>query len=410
MSNKHSQELAAAWDSKEVTGTDFAVQIGRVLDEHADQLTSLSKASEEQIERVNMLQDYVSRSTINTTEEMARHVKPLGVIERDLAQRRGDAGKGNYRMSETTEAIKKGDRVRTPQGEGVVSRTGTVDGVPRVYVVAEKGCHLSLGRAFNADQVVVIEKAPPKAEATTEPDPTQKSWWAALAATNKLLAAAVEFMHRKAKLLVEHATRLEEHGGRLTVLAQAQRLGEKRLDKHHDRLLADRKRMDGIESRLGGTDAEVATAFQQLADRLDGSENALSGHTGTLNAHRLRAAVSIEERLDAIDKELAQRRGDAEEEEGQAEVPKGRERCMVLKPGLAIPRPEPIGQAWVYKCDDGTYRPDTVIFPACEAGAAWTCVICANHLAHPNVRPKGHAALVNLVPVYSDNEQKEPNA
>ena len=80
------------------------------------------------------------------------------------------------------------------------------------------------------------------------PDNSQETYGcAALAMTNKLLAEAVEFMHQNAKLL-------EKHAGRLNMLDEGQQgdavdheSHRKRLDDHHDRLIAQRKRLDAME-------------------------------------------------------------------------------------------------------------------------------------------------------------------
>ncbi len=236
MSDKHEQELVALWESVETTGTDVAAYIGRVLDEHADQLTSLSKPEKQ--------------ATLTQSPPKAA------------------ASQGTY------------------------------------------GC-------------------------------------AALVMTNKLLAETVGFLHQNGMLLAKHREQLEEHRGRLAMLAHAQRMAEKRLDKHHDRLMVQRKRLDGIERRLGGTDGEVAKAFQQLADRLDALEQ-------------------------------------------------GRQTGMSAPPECqqATEKPKRIGQAWVFwGCDQWWW--DT-LEPGGDTAARNACYNRAIKLFEPSDPPRGKLVLVNL--------------
>ena len=155
---------------------------------------------------------------------------------------------------------------------------------------------------------------------------------AALAVTNKLLAETVGFLHQNANLLEKH-----------------------------------KQRLDALDKQV-----ELLPAYIRVQ----------TAHAACIDADR--------KRLDAMEKELAQGRGDAEEEGEQ---------------GKAAEQPEPIGQAWVYRSDGETFwgtlvgGGGTIARQACLTQVA--CVF------HPAELPPGRAVLVNLVPVGEGEELRD---
>ncbi len=222
------------------------------------------------------------------------------------------------------------------------------------------------------------------------PDQSQEtSGCAGLAITNRLLLEAVEFMDQNAKLL-------EKHSQRLDALEETQQGHAVDHDSYRERLDALDKQVELLPAYINVQQAHAA-CIDADRKRLDALEAQGAAHARELAQHCL--ALKTGQRV-CGDGDLFNAIGarlDALEQERQT--------------GMSAP-PEPIGQAWVYREDNGQVWLNTLIVETTTNAlptATAACKACAGNLFYPGDPPPGRPVLVNLVPVESD-ERKDASA